>query len=110
MSQKWPYIIEVVAVAMAVATMAGAAMSYDSTLEISSGSTEVAAQQLETARLLYQETVTVPIGPLIVIGTPFHLAYIALSIGLTCFAMLVILADFLFRRRRSPSPGRFARA
>jgi hypothetical protein len=101
MSTKWQYTVEVVAVALAVIILGATAMNYDPPSEI--------IFQLETSELLYQKVITVPIGPLIVVGTPFQLVYIILTIGLTFFAILVILAYVLVRRRRSYSPARPAR-
>ena len=40
-----------------------------------------------------------PLGPLTLAATPFQLAYCVLSVTLICLAILVCLANYLFRIR-----------
>jgi hypothetical protein len=58
---------------------------------------------LDVTRLLLQEQIVLPLGPLILAATPFQLAYCVLSICLICLAILVCLANCLFCRRSASS-------
>jgi hypothetical protein len=51
----------------------------------------------ETTHLLLQEQIVLPLGPLVLAATPFQLAYCVLSICLVCLAILVCLANCLFK-------------
>jgi hypothetical protein len=47
--------------------------------------------------LFLQEQIDLPLGPLVLAATPFQLAYCVLSICLVCLAILVCLANCLFK-------------
>jgi hypothetical protein len=92
MAQKWEYIPGI------IAGLVGLILTVDLAANIVAESTRMPTH-LDATRLLLQEQIVLPLGPLILAATPFQLAYCILSICLTCLAILVCLANSLFCRR-----------
>ena len=98
MATKWNYIIGLAALVIAMIGLAELLLSGDLITAIFAESAELPIRR-EEAQLLYRQTVAFPLGPVVMAATPFQLAYVVLSICLTCLATLVCLINCLFFRR-----------
>ena len=96
MAKKWKYIVGI------TVGLVGLFLTVDLVANIVAISTR-RPTHLETTRLLLQEQIGMPFGPLILAATPFQLAYCVLSICLICLAILVCLANCLFCLRSASS-------
>ena len=58
--------------------------------------------RLDTARLLYEQDVVLPVGPFVLAATPFQLVYGVITTALLWFALGVCLIRCLFSRYVRP--------